>query len=308
MTSLNTNAIAHTAATTVSPSDAPRQPLGAKVGIPPRRVAMNFEKSESGYWYADSPFLTYFWSAFSVLLPEGEQFFVEAVRHYRDQITDENLKAGISGFIGQEALHTQGHQVLNQFINDKKLPAHELEAQLKLLLDTVAKIHPRLNLAATICLEHFTALMGEQLLAEEDHHMSVREDMRPLWMCHALEETEHKAVAWDVYEQTGGGYVFRAGTMVITTAILGAVMTYATGRLLAADGKLFNVRDNVKGMRALFGRQGRMTRLLPKFLDFFRPDFHPNDHDTKALVTEWREKLFGADGELNELLKGKTVH
>lgn len=289
-------------------ASANRQLAGARVGIPPRRVMMNFDNSDAGYWYADSPFLTYFWSAFSVLLPEGEQFFVEAVRHYRDQIADDDLKAAISGFIGQEALHTQGHQVLNNFINAKQLPAAELESQLKLLLDNIGKIHPRLNLAATICLEHFTALMGEQLLAEADHHGSVAEDIRPLWMWHALEETEHKAVAWDVYQQTGGGYVTRTATMVLTTTLLGAVMAYSTARLMHADGKLFNVRDNVAGMRALFGRRGRMTRLLPKYLDFFRPSFHPNDHDTNALVTEWREKLFGANGAMNGLLKGANIH
>jgi hypothetical protein len=289
-------------------ASANRQPAGARVGIPPRRVMMNFDNSDAGYWYADSPFLTYFWSAFSILLPEGEQFFVKAVRHYRDQITDEDLKAAISGFIGQEALHTQGHQVLNDFINAKQLPAAELEGQLKVLLDNVGKIHPRLNLAATICLEHFTALMGEQLLAEVDHHEAVAEDIRPLWMWHALEETEHKAVAWDVYEQTGGGYIVRTATMALTTTILGAVMAYSTARLMHADGKLLNVRDNVAGMRALFGRRGRMTRLLPKYLDFFRPSFHPNDHDTNALVTEWREKLFGANGAMNGLLKGTNIH
>lgn len=302
------NAIANAAITTSQPSVSMRQPLGARVGIPPRRVSMNLADSQAGYWYADDAFLTYYWSAFSVLLPEGEQFFVNAVRHYRDQITDENLKAGIAGFIGQEALHTQGHQVLNQFIDAKNLPAAELEGQLRFLLDTVAKIHPRLNLAATICLEHFTALLGEQLLAEQDHHDAIAADIKPLWMWHALEETEHKAVAWDVYEQTGGSYAVRAGTMVITTAVLGAVMAYATARLLHADGKLFDLRNNWRGFKSLFGRQGRMTRLAPKFLDFFRPGFHPNDHDTTALVAAWREKLFGADGELNGLVKGGVTH
>lgn len=295
-------------AVTVAKSEAVRQPLGARVGIPPRRVAMDFSQSEGGYWYANDAFQTYFWSAFSILLPEGEQFFVNAVRHYRNDISDEDLKAAIAGFIGQEALHTQGHQVLNRFIEERQLPAESLEKQLRVLLNTVAKIHPRLNLAVTISLEHFTALLGEQLLAEQDHHDAIRADIKPLWMWHALEETEHKAVAWDVYQQTGGSYVVRAGTMVLTTAILGAVMAYTTARLLHADGKLLDVRNNWRGFKTLFGRQSRMTRLLPKFLDFFKPDFHPNDHDTKALVAEWRERLFGANGDINHLLKGGKLH
>lgn len=302
-----TAAISQDAMTSVQ-SAAVRQPLGARVGIPPRRVAMDFSQSQDGYWYGDDAFQTYFWSAFSILLPEGEQFFVNAVRHYRDQITDDDLKAAIAGFIGQEALHTQGHQVLNRFIEERKLPAEALENQLRWLLNTAAKIHPRLNLAVTISLEHFTALLGEQLLAEQDHHDAIREDIKPLWMWHALEETEHKAVAWDVYEKTGGSYAVRAGTMVLTTAILGVVMTYATAHLLHADGKLWDLRNNWRGLKALFGRQGRMTRLAPKFFDFFRRDFHPNDHDTNALVADWRERLFGIEGEINHLIKGAKLH
>lgn len=286
-----------------------RTPLGARVGIPPRRVSLNYDTTTPAYWYANNALQTHFWSAFSALLPEGEQFFVRAVRHYRDQITDPDLKAAIAGFIGQEALHTQGHQDFNNFLTDRNLPLAQIDKQLKVLLETVDKVHPRLSLAATISLEHFTALLGAQLLREEDHHGAMTEPMRGLWTWHALEETEHKAVAWDVYEKTGGGYALRASTMVLTTVILGAVMTYATGRLLAADGQLLNVRENAKGLNALFGRKGRLTRLVPKFLDFFRPDFHPNDHDDTALVAEWREKLFGAEGELNSSLKtAKSLH
>ena len=77
---------------------------------------------------------------------------------------------------------------------------------------------------------------------------------------------------------------------------------------LTLGGKLLDVRNNWRGFKSLFGRQGRMTRLAPKFLDFFRPGFHPDDHDTKALVAEWRERLFGVNGEVNHLLKGRVVH
>ncbi len=289
-------------------SDTTRQPAGAGVGIPPRRVAMDLSESKVDYWYANDPFLTHFWASFSLLLPHGEMFFVDAVRHYRGDITDSRLKAEISGFIGQEALHTQGHQVMNAFINGKNLPGEQIEAQLKVLLDAVARIHPRLNLAATICLEHFTALIAEQLLRDADHRAHGHNDVLPLWLWHALEETEHKAVAFDVYQQTGGSYAVRALTMIPTTVILGAVMAYTMTRLLAADGQLLKPRQNWNGLKYLFGRKGLLTTLAPQFIDWFRPGFHPNDHDTVALVAEWREKLFGEQGSMNHMLKGRAVH
>lgn len=297
-----------TAAKSISTSPEVRQPLGASVGIPPRRVSLKLDETQPTYWYGNDPFLTHFWAGFSLLLPHGEDFFVEAVRHYRGQITDPQLKAAISGFIGQEALHSQGHQVLNKFLQDKNLPAEKIEAQLKVMLDLVAKIHPRFNLAATICLEHFTAIIAEQLLRDEEHHGKGQGEVLSLWLWHALEETEHKAVAYDVWDQTGGNYAVRAGTMIPTVVILSAFMSYTVGRMLLADGQLFKVKQNVRGLNYLFGRKGLLTRLTPQFLDWFRPSFHPNDHDTTALVAEWREKLFGAKGELNYMLKGKVTH
>src|SRR3954454_9073585 len=39
----------------------------------------------------------------SSVFPDGEDFFVRSVRHYRDQITDPVLKRQVAGFIGQEA-------------------------------------------------------------------------------------------------------------------------------------------------------------------------------------------------------------
>lgn len=298
-----------TAATTISSTPVTRQPLGASVGIPPRRVNVKFDEKQPQYWYGNDPFLTHFWGGFSLLLPHGEAFFVEAVRHYRDQITDPQLKAAISGFIGQEALHSQGHQELNKFLQDSNLPAERIEAQLKVMLDTLGKIHPRFNLAATICLEHFTALIGEQLLREPEHNGKGQGEVLSLWLWHAMEETEHKAVAYDVWDQTGGGYLLRAGTMIPTVIVLSGFMAYTVTSLLVADGQLLKVRQNLSGLNYLLGRKGLLTRLAPKFLDWFRPNFHPNDHDTVALVAEWREKLFGVDGELNHLLKGaKAAH
>ena len=36
--------------------------------------------------------------------------------------------------------------------------------------------------------------------------------------------------------------------------------------------------------------------------DYNRPDFHPDDRDTTALVEQWRTTLFGEQGTLNDRL------
>ncbi|HCR1634363.1 metal-dependent hydrolase, partial [Pseudomonas aeruginosa] len=46
----------------------------------------------------------------------------------------------------------------------------------------------------------------------------------------------------------------------------------------------------------LFGlRKGFFTRLLLPYLDYYRPGFHPSDHDTAKLEKYWKDKLAFAD-------------
>src|SRR5690606_41985207 len=64
--------------------------------------------------------------------------------------------------------------------------------------------------------------------------------------------------------------------------------------------QLFNMKENRKGLRLLFApKTGFISRFIPKVFDFAKKDFHPDQHDTEALVAEWKVRLFGENGELN---------
>ncbi len=284
----------------------------AALGIPPRRLDMKFDAEHMDrYWYGQDPFLTLFWSSLSLLFPEGERFFVESVRHYRDQIQDPQLLQDIAGFIAQEAMHSREHEALNAMLDHQHLPAAKIDAQLHQMLTFIRKLaSPRLCLAATCALEHYTALMGEQLLRDPRHQQMADPKMLPLWLWHALEETEHKTVAYDVYEQTGGGYALRVGTMALTTVIFFAFTAYTQVRMLQADGQLGKVRQNLRGLNYFLGPRGLFIGLTGKFFDYFKPGFHPRQHDTDALVLAWRERLFGEQGVLRDqvkMVKTRTV-
>ena len=159
-----------------------RQPLGASVNIPPRRLDFVFNANEKRYWYKDSAFLTTFWATLSSLFPEGESFFVEAVRNYRTQITDPILKAQIAGFIGQEAMHTKEHQALNDAIVKQGFPVDKMDRDVGKLLHFVQKVLPKsMQLAVTAALEHYTAILAEQLLTESEHSAAISPKFRELW-------------------------------------------------------------------------------------------------------------------------------
>jgi predicted metal-dependent hydrolase len=226
----------------------------------------------------------------SSLFPEGEDFFVRSVRHYRDRITDPELKRQVAGFIGQEAIHGREHRALNDRLAELGYPTHEIDRGVKVALALRWKYLPKKSsLAITAALEHFTATLAELALSDEEARAQFgNPEVRNLLLWHALEESEHKAVAFDVYRAVGGSEAVRIWTMqvirfgfVVLTSILTAVRT--------------SWRE--------FKRSPMMRKeLWLQLKDYTRRDFHPDDRDTTALVEQWRDQLFGEHGTLNDRL------
>ncbi len=281
----------------------------AQAKIPPRRIDFNFSaENVPRYYVGNDPFLTTFVTALSSVFPEGEFFFVESVRHYRDRVTDPALKADVSGFIGQEALHSLAHKAFNDAATVQGFQVDKLDRDIGVILRTVKRLTPPMfHLAVTACLEHYTAVFTEMLLKREDVIELFSPEIRNLYLWHSVEENEHKNVAFDVYETVGGGYLLRAGTMIPVTVVFFAVILAFQARLLAKDGQLLNVRQNIKGFNFIFGFKGVFSTLMPQYIDWFKPNFHPSHHDTDALLDKWRNTLFGENGVLtSKLVKPKS--
>ena len=243
-------------------------------------------------------------AALSSVFPEGEDFFVRSVRHYRDQISDPVLAREVAAFIGQEAIHGREHRALNHRLDTLGYPAKRIERMVRWGLTSRERLlTPAFNLATTAALEHYTATLAEILL-RDDHARDLlgTPEVTDVFLWHALEESEHKAVAFDVYRAVGGTertrvramnlmtITFSGGmTIEIIVSLLGDRATYQRGRLRRSLARL---RDNP------FLRRDVWLRLR----DYNRPDFHPDDNDTDDLLEQWRTELFGPDGRLNALL------
>ncbi|PTQ91107.1 metal-dependent hydrolase [Agitococcus lubricus] len=286
-----------------------KQALGTSVNIPPRRLDFEFSTDSERYYYDNNPYLSTFLTALSSLFPEGESFFVESVRAYREQITDPILKAQVSGFIGQEAMHSKEHQAFNDMATRLGYPVDKLDKTLAKLLHFGQKALPKsVQLSITVSLEHYTAIIAEMLLRDPVVQQKFAAEARQLWLWHALEENEHKTVAYDVYEQVVGSYALRVGTMIPVTVIFFAVTFAFHARLLATDGQLFKFRQNWDAFKYCWnGKKGVFSRLLPQYLDFFKPSFHPKQHDTDALLAQWKDILFAKEGLLYDQLKNKAA-
>lgn len=289
--------------------------MNAKVNISNRAGAsfpvrrMDFEFGEvPRYWAANDAGLTHFMTTLSALFPEGEQFFVDSTRAVRKhpKLSDPDLQREISAFIGQEAMHSKEHLAFNSSAQSYGYDIRTMEQQTGKVIRTGTKVLTTLlkpfgvtkemiDLTGTCALEHFTAMIAAELLQNKDVQAMFNDStMHQLWMWHAVEENEHKAVVFDVYTAIYGhglkAYTMRAIAMIIAMGLIFMTQSYFTAQLMKIDGKL-TWKDSKYMLKFMYARKGFMTRQIPELLDFFRPNFHPNDSDTDQLLADWKLKL-----------------
>lgn len=253
------------------------------IRIPVRRMDFAFPDDMPRYWYKGNPWITHFMNSLSSVFPDGERFFIDTVRHYQGEITDPELQKQIRAFIGQEAHHGKEHEHFNALLEERfGVPTSKIAGWAKNGLAMAKKrLSPPGQLAITIALEHFTAILASQLF----NHPEIMEELDAaygeMFLWHAVEETEHKAVAFDVYQQVDGRYWVRALTMVRTTIMFLGTQFAQTAWLVARDGKLTDVKSFVEFLRFLWIEPGPMRRIIPEYLAYYRPDFHPWQHDNR---------------------------
>ncbi len=251
------------------------------------------------YVVGKSPLIAHLLTALSATFPAGERFFIDSLRNVRDQVHDDELQKQISAFIGQEAMHSQAHAQFNEALNatDYGLEAfHQRLINSTNLLRTYSK---RRQLGATVAYEHFTAMIAGYLLAHPELWQGLDDNMQQLWLWHAVEEVEHKNVAFDVYQ-----YVFSAqdaqGSLAqrrrsMRTASRAFILGWAkmTLTLLWQDRQQsFSSPQQAKLLLTDATQIAlMMMRLFPEYIAFYRADFHPSQYSHQVLLDEWKGKL-----------------
>jgi len=274
--------------------------------VPTRRIS--FEASLQDlpkHFAADGDLIaSHLAAALSSVFPDGEDYFVRSVRRFRAEIIDPQLKRQVAGFIGQEAMHGREHRALNDRLAVLGYPVKLYERiTYRFLKIRERLLPPKSNLAATAALEHFTATLAELVLSnDETRRLFGHEQLRNVFVWHALEECEHKAVAFDVYQAVGGTNRMRVWTMNAIRFIFVTAMSLMVVGSLLGDRRTYR-----KGVLRQSWKRFRRSPLMQREVwlqlkDYNRPDFHPDDSDTDALLDRWRTELFGEHGTLNDKL------
>jgi hypothetical protein len=266
-----------------------------------RRVKIDFAAANASGWSGRNTGLDDVLNALSFVFPAGEAYFINSVRYYLGRITDPVLKEQAERFIYQEAMHSKEHARSNQVLKQIHPYGREMERMADALLGFGRRFTPKATQLATSCaLEHFTAMLADVLLRDQRRLIDESEPaFVALWLWHAVEETEHKAVCFDVYQHIFGrgvlSYLHRVFIMATTSLTFVAVMAVGFGMIKWKKRRQHGRSDlRSAGMPRLGVMLGSVT--LKMYLDYYRFSFHPWQQNNAHLIDEWKAHYanFGA--------------
>jgi uncharacterized protein len=273
-------------------------PTSVALGIVPRKAPPLDIAASPRFWFDNDPFKTRFFDALSLLFPEGEKFFIACVRDYRANITDPELQQQVKDFIYQEGQHGALHTAFNDRLKAQGVEVDKiLSRQRKIMFDGFrGKLSKRYTLGQTAAAEHLTAIMAHRF-THTDVFADADPTARALFAWHAVEEIEHKAVAFDVLHKVAkGSWLNRVGSMLQVSLTFPMHVALLMNYLLKLDGVLPNKQVWKDGRQWLFSADGLLRPMLKEYLQYYRVGFHPNDQGDLERIQRWRDE-YAAHGD-----------
>jgi predicted metal-dependent hydrolase len=256
-----------------------------------RRFGRGEGHVQGRWWNNGNPFATAFFNALSTTFPKGEAFFIESVKAFRDGAPPK-LAEEIRAFTMQEVMHTREHVAFNRRVTDAGYDVSFLDAQVDHVLELIKTRPAIVNLAATMALEHFTAILARELLENPKHLHGADAEAAALWRWHAVEEIEHKAVAYDTWLHATRGWGRYRRWKLKSLMMLVITTRFIPERIKGMLNLL--EQDGITGWRAkrgilwyAFGNPGMFRKILGAWAAYFLPGFHPWNADEKHLIARY---------------------
>ena len=256
--------------------------------ITPRDRRFGQGEATPRWWHNGNPYASALYNALSATFPDGEAFFVDSVRLFRDGV-EPRLAGEIKAFTTQEVIHSREHLAFNRRAAEAGYDLTKLETQVRARLEVTKSRPPIASLAATMALEHFTAILAHELLADPRHLDGADKSTADLWRWHASEEIEHKGVAYDTWLHATKAWPrskrwkVKAKVMLFVTRNFVVDRTAGVLELLRQDG-IVGARAWANLLWYAWVRPGMFRKIFSAWAKFFLPGFHPWNEDDRALI------------------------
>lgn len=268
-------------------------PIGtpADLVITPRDLHFGEAEKAARWWHSGDPVPTAFYNALSASFPLGERYFIDSIKRFKNA-ADQKLQSQIDSFIKQESIHTREHLAFNDIAEDHGYDLGRIDSLLKRRFAWARSRNALEQLASTMALEHFTAILAHEVLGNPRHLAGAPEAIQRLWRWHAAEEIEHKAVAYDTFLAATRGrsgfirYLLRTYVMIATTILFLHELVYGVREFFRQDG-IATAGTWLRFLHYVFVRPGLLRRVLGSYLSYYRPGFHPWRVDDRALIREF---------------------
>tara|TARA_Y100001954_G_scaffold89344_1_gene97894 strand:+ start:18042 stop:18857 length:816 start_codon:yes stop_codon:yes gene_type:complete len=258
-----------------------------------KRVLIKKPSSMPKNWWKQNRFFNHFFNSLSLLLPVGELFFIKSMKLNQESIKCLDLKKSVKHFIYQETKHFQEHDLwFNRNLKESGYSVDRLIYPFKVFMELGNKyLSPRFALALTVASEHLTTILARHILRDVKWLEGVSFEYKKIWYYHALEELEHKSVAFNLYKEIDGPFWLRAYSFIQVSMVFLIVIFQLMFCFLWSDKS--NV--SLKFFKELLCFSAHLIKSSPLFFKsyfyYFRPSFHPNDEDDSELVAVYREKV-----------------
>jgi uncharacterized protein len=242
------------------------------------------------HWLRGNAYDTAFFNALSAVFPIGEAFMIESLRPWLQQL-DGKLAEDAKTFIEQEAAHSREHAGMNRALITAGYDIAPLDRAIRQFVSFFGRTSATTKLGATMCIEHLTAIVAAELLEKDAHLEGAESEMHRLWLWHAVEEVEHKAVAFDVWMHVTRDWSGLRRWLVRSAMMVGVSVSFFINRtrgqveLMRQDG--IGWRTALPGLlRSGFRKGGIGRNVLRAWARFLTPGFHPWQIDDHALIAK----------------------
>ena len=273
-------------------------PAPAVHEIRPRRVGFEWESTPL-QWVPGEAVTSHVINVLHMLFPAGERWFVHVYKQALPLIEDEQLRADVTGFMGQEAVHSRAHAVVLDHLYANGLDASPFTRRIEWMFGTLLGDKPPVpfvskrrwlleRVAVIAAIEHFTAVLGAWIIDSPGlDRAGADPTMLDLLRWHGAATVEHSRVAIAVFREVSGNWISRIYTMLISTAMLAWLLRRGTRFLCAADPTYVGPSPRLSD----YGRAAKKGLLPPPAMlvmtvpRYFRRGYHPSQEaDTQVAL------------------------